>query len=660
MPFQNWPYSDLGNINLDWILARVKEAWVAAHNAEEVAENLRAFVNNYFDNLNVQQEINEKIDNMVLDGSFEDVLLQFVPAIIDTWLAAHITNPANPPLDSTLTLTNAAAQAARTGLLFSRSLLNQGNLADGTDLNTLVADPADPGKVNGIWVLIQGREYPNMPDGWQAGFLRVYSSGYFTVQELHSIDMRRCTIRVYGVTGPDTWGWRTGWTDASMSSAILPSCDLNDIHGSTGVYLLAAGNTYEHAPEGWTTGLMFNMAVGEWTYSILYSLFDHKMMSRTYGVRYIGTELVHLWVNDWALISGGGGGNTYNNTYVTENHIENVTLNASPSFTTDTNNFLAASGTSADRKADIEAALNATGYCKLGPGDFYISGIVMPNGTCLEGSGEKTVVYFLSSVTNGNAINIASNGSVKNLTLRGRSATYTPSGGVGTRHALAWTGSADQTNGTTKYRGIIDNVRVFYFSGAGIYCNNTGGMVETCLEVNNFYAYNCDVGIDVNYYSEYHRFSNCHINRCYYGAIVNGGNCNFSNCDFSGNTIGLLMDNTNDQSRNNGHGTFSGCSINHSGGNSGVAIRIIGLTNGEIFTGLNVFYGTIEILRSVGIQFGNCVFATSGITVVDSKAVQFSDCMVRTASEVVYSGSGNTGVKFVNCQTWLGANYQPV
>lgn len=120
MPFQNWPYSDLGNINLSWILKRVKEAWLAAHNAEEVAENLRTFVNEYFDNLDVQEEINTKINNMVLDGSFEDVLLQFVPAIIDTWLAANIDNPSSPPLDATLTLASAAAQAKATGIEINR------------------------------------------------------------------------------------------------------------------------------------------------------------------------------------------------------------------------------------------------------------------------------------------------------------------------------------------------------------------------------------------------------------------------------------------------------------------------------------------------------------------------------------------------------------
>lgn len=115
MPFQNWPYSDLGNINLTWILERVKEAWTAAHNAEEVAENLKTFVNEYFDNLDVQQEINNKIDRMVIDGSFESVLLNFVPAIIDAWLAENIDNPASPPLDATLTLVNAAAQSKATG-----------------------------------------------------------------------------------------------------------------------------------------------------------------------------------------------------------------------------------------------------------------------------------------------------------------------------------------------------------------------------------------------------------------------------------------------------------------------------------------------------------------------------------------------------------------
>lgn len=657
MPFQNWPYSDLGNINLDWILARVKEAWEKADNAEEIAENLRTFVNDYFDNLDVQQEINEKIDNMVLDGSFEDVLLQFVPAIIDTWLTAHITNPASPPLDSTLTLTNAAAQAARTGLLFSRSLLNQGNLADGTDLNTLVADPADPGKVNGIWVLVQGRTYPNMPDGWQSGFLRVYSSGYFTVQELHSTDMKRCVTRVYGVVGVNEWAWRTDWTDASMSSSILPSCDLNDIHGSTAIYLLISNNTYQNTPDNSTTGIMFNLAVGDWTYSIFFSLFDHKMWTRTWGVAYIGTELVHLWRNDWALISGGGGG-TYNNEYV--NNVYNNTYNvtATPTITTDTNNFLAASGNNADRKNDIETML-ATGYCKLGAGDFYVSGIDVPAYATLEGCGNKTRIYLLSSVTDGYAVKLKTYSSVRNLMISGQIAQYTPVENMGNRHGIVWQGTADGTPSQVWYRGMIDNVTIYNMHGAGIYCYNVGGSVASNLLVNNVYVYWSDAGVAIPYYSEYHSFTNVSVNGCWYGAIVNGGNCLFSACNFSGNKIGLLMDNSNGQSRNNGHGTFNACTFNHNDNNNGVAMRLIGIGNGEIFTGVNVFYGTIEILRSVGIQFGNCVFATSGITVVDSKAVQFSDCMVRTASEVVYSGSGNTGVKFVNCQTWLGAEYQP-
>lgn len=115
MGFTNWPYADFQDLNLDYILKNVRRAVDTANSAKEIAENLKAFVEEYFENLDVQTEINNKIDRMVLDGSFEDVLLNFVPAIIDTWLAAHITNPSSPPLDATLTLSNAAAQAKATG-----------------------------------------------------------------------------------------------------------------------------------------------------------------------------------------------------------------------------------------------------------------------------------------------------------------------------------------------------------------------------------------------------------------------------------------------------------------------------------------------------------------------------------------------------------------
>lgn len=126
---------------------------------------LVSYVNNYFANLDVQQEINNKLDAMALDGTLATLMQPYIPAAVaadidsmvlsgefanivspfvqpavntkvnamaqdgslklitdpkvveetDSWLNSHITNPSNPPLDTSLSLSNAAAPADLTG-----------------------------------------------------------------------------------------------------------------------------------------------------------------------------------------------------------------------------------------------------------------------------------------------------------------------------------------------------------------------------------------------------------------------------------------------------------------------------------------------------------------------------------------------------------------
>ena len=151
------------------------------------------------------------------------------------------------------------------------------------------------------------------------------------------------------------------------------------------------------------------------------------------------------------------------------------------------------------------------------------------------------------------------------------------------------------------------------------------------------------------------------VTRSYFGAIVNGGNNNFENCDFSGNSLALLIDNSAGQSRNSSHGTFYACSFNHSGGNSGTAIRILGANNGEIFTGAQIFYGSVEIDQSKGVRFiGANMGRMVPITVTNSSAVTFSDCALFSPSASPLTESGNTALVFSNCHCLDGTAYQPL
>ena len=50
---------------------------VINNNADAIIE-LESFVNNYFDNLDVQNEINNKLDEMALDGTLADIIAQYI------------------------------------------------------------------------------------------------------------------------------------------------------------------------------------------------------------------------------------------------------------------------------------------------------------------------------------------------------------------------------------------------------------------------------------------------------------------------------------------------------------------------------------------------------------------------------------------------------
>lgn len=124
--FQQFPYSNFHEMNLDEIIKIVKQLadeWVEYQLAwdnlytdtEKALQDFKDYVYAYFDNLDVQVEINNKIDAMVLDGTFNDIVIPDLTPVIISWLNDHITNPSNPPLDTSLRIGGAAADAEATG-----------------------------------------------------------------------------------------------------------------------------------------------------------------------------------------------------------------------------------------------------------------------------------------------------------------------------------------------------------------------------------------------------------------------------------------------------------------------------------------------------------------------------------------------------------------
>lgn len=122
-----YPYTDFHELNLDWFLARFKELveeWntlsennatfkhdmeLAFSNLDSTVQTFTSFVTHYFDNLDVQQEINNKLNTMYADGS----LKLLVEPIFDEYMAS--TNSRMDTLESRMDAFASLTEGSTTG-----------------------------------------------------------------------------------------------------------------------------------------------------------------------------------------------------------------------------------------------------------------------------------------------------------------------------------------------------------------------------------------------------------------------------------------------------------------------------------------------------------------------------------------------------------------
>ena len=362
------------------------------------------------------------------------------------------------------------------------------------------------------------------------------------------------------------------------------------------------------------------------------------------GYMYIGRSANNGTTTNWvSLPTNQVTNNIYNNTY-------NVT--ATPAITSDSNYYLSSTGDTTDRTNDIATMLSTYKMCRLGTGVFYVNNLQMPRETRITGNGNSTVIVYNGNSSSGYAIKLGYYCSIDNVLIEQGTADYNPSGtSVGDVHGILFEGDADASTPTFIPRYCeVSNCHIRYFRGGGITCKNTGVAVNTSLQAVNCHIVNCNAGIYIPYSSEYHEFTNIKCFHCGIGLVNNGGNNAFVNCCFSQNKQGILMDNTNNQSPNNGHGSLVGCTINHSNNNSGTAIEMIGITNGFNFSSCHVFYGTISISESKGIVFGDTnAGAVSAITISGGGLILFHGATFNRAPTI--NVSNNPTVHFTDCYT---------
>lgn len=520
-------------------------------------------------------------------------------------------------------------------------------IGNGTNLNNLE---------DGMYLLPDGISYVNGPP-FSPCYLFSYT-GYSTGLQLaypytpQAVTVTAPYIRSKHIDGTWTeWYIQSDFSQEISNFAVNNVIDVSNVN-IPGFYLIYEGKTYQNLPfSGIGFLLVYKSKTAKLQIAIPWST----------NAFYMRRNLNDGTWSDWQM--AGGGGSVYNitNEYTFPEYSQSVTLNASPSITADTNNYLASSGDNTDRTSDILAMLSANGICHLGPGRFVVTNLQMPDGSSIVGSGYGTCLK-LGGTSDGFAVKMGSRCLVKDIRILGSDSEPSFTSTVGGRHGILWQGDYTQSE-TSPDRGIVSNVWIHNFTGGGITCYDSGFGTTTALEVTNAQIWSCWAGINISYFSEYHKFTNVRSGMCRIGCVNNGGNNVFVNCDFSSNLeIAMLMDNSQSQSPNNTHGSAVGCVFNHtkSGGvsNSGIGVKIINGSNGFAFVGCQFFFSKIDIVDTTGITFSGCVFGYSNcdisisgggpilfvgnqhqdkapITVSNNDYVHFVDCYNRTNGSLI-------------------------
>lgn len=289
------------------------------------------------------------------------------------------------------------------------------------------------------------------------------------------------------------------------------------------------------------------------------------------------------------------------------------------------------------RNSDISAALNAHKHVVLGPGTFPINNaLTIPAGCILEGCGEQTIIE--AHGTNVTSIVMSAYSRIKNILLDGGEASAP--GTEGSRYGIYASGITDPF--------YIEGCSVTGFSKNGIYIASTSGNTVP-FYVSDCYITACYNGLYVHE-AEYGKIERVTCRECYRGLYENGGNNKYSDCGFDSNEIGVQMTTLY---ANNGHGSFTGCSINH---NTQYALYCGSLTNGELFTGCQIHFGTIHMAGTTrGVNFSGCQF---GQSIAFNNASGGDNYLIGCTfyADPTFTNSGAGTLSTINCYNFVSGS----
>lgn len=168
------------------------------------------------------------------------------------------------------------------------------------------------------------------------------------------------------------------------------------------------------------------------------------------------------------------------------------------------------------------------------------------------------------------------------------------------------TGAVLQSGSNRSFRDVTFQ----NWSGNGLW-NAGGNLYGNTLEGCRFL--DCGIGFLIG--GEYWQATNCLAEGCTTGVEMQGGNSKFANCNLVGNTTGLLIS----HGSNDGHGVFSGGSINHNTTNFKTASDLV---LPFTLSGAHLYAGNID-LNGCGAEFVGCHIASEVVCTGTQTGVSF-------------------------------------
>lgn len=306
MIFENFPYTNFHELNLDWLLQTCK------HLAEEMAtlrgdwSDMKDYIENYFKNLDIDDEIKEaileKVEEMASDGTLDNIVTNVVARELPEYSAPVFVSGTAGMTDSKKIYVNTAnghiyayngSAFYDTGLSYafdgSTVINNSKVLSNNTDLNDLV-------QLNTVYYLSSERTYTNKPNNMVAGIILVYSAGATTTQL--AISTTGTVVQRYKISDISWSAWAP--MVYGYGRALTNGEDLDDIQDS-GVYVKVGSSlvVVGHIPEQSNQGYLAHIYVFKSGSTIIQTYISASAIDYAHfiAVRYLSGATWSTWRN---------------------------------------------------------------------------------------------------------------------------------------------------------------------------------------------------------------------------------------------------------------------------------------------------------------------------------------------------------------------------